>query len=190
MLMVAQTGPDKKTPKDAFRTFLERIQDDGWISDYKWVQAESYPALKQKLGKVDPLTHSRSHKKAMDGTWWALDVEAFDGTSVGVDLELLIQRPILDNPEWITNRLGIARTSTPKNIIEEWSLREASFKAFYPGNSKMLLSQFKRTSPQVYSIYSQKGDLSVQVRSAWIGPWVLSFAWRTREIVMPPPASV
>jgi 4'-phosphopantetheinyl transferase EntD len=166
--------------KDAFRSFLGQAEDDGWIAGYKWYQAESYTALRHLLG---PPGHregfSRTHKKGNDGTWWALEVEMHDRTGVGVDLEVLMERPILSNPRWITERLGISRSATPKIIIEEWSAREAAFKALYPHNENVFLSQFRRAQGGRYEILTAQGAQSLQVKSAWQQTWVLSLAWRS-----------
>lgn len=166
-------------PKDGFRSFLERAEDDGWIASFKWIGAETWPALKEKLGGPAVAGISRTHKKALDGNWWALEVEAHEGTAVGVDLELLFERPILEKPDWIVRRLGMAKAAEPKKIIEEWSAREAAFKALAPDNEKILLSQLRRSAANTLSVLTPKGDRSVQVRSHWNGKWCLSLGWRT-----------
>jgi len=165
-------------PKEAFRAFLEKAESDSWIAAYTWFSAESFGQLKSKMKKIKE-GFSRTHKKGTDGLWWGLEVEAHFGTVVGVDLELLMERPILEKPDWITTRLGMSRTSTPKQILEEWSLRESSFKAFAPNNEKILLSQFRRTAPNTFSLLSATGERSVQTRASWSSRWVATLAWRS-----------
>ncbi|MBS1983196.1 MAG: hypothetical protein JST16_03410 [Bdellovibrionales bacterium] len=166
-------------PRDAFRSFLERAEDDGWIASYKWVSADTWVQLREKLGGAAVAGVSRTHKKGTDGVWWAVEVESHEGTSVGVDLEMLIERPVLDRPDWILRRLGMSKGASPKNIIEEWSLRESAFKALAPDNARVTLSQLRHTSPNTLSLLTQTGEKSIQVRSMWSGKWCLTLGWRT-----------
>jgi|GEM_PF-1073651 len=166
-------------PSQGFRSFLERAEEDGWIASYRWFQAETFGLLKLKLNGPAKENFSRTHKKGTDGIWYAVEVEAHYGTSVGVDLELLMPRPILDNPEWIQRRLGMARAGSPRAVIEEWSSREAGFKALAPDNKKIVLSQFRRTAPNSLTVLTQGGEFSVQTRTNWSSKWVMALAWRT-----------
>jgi hypothetical protein len=170
---------DQKSPlpKDGFRNFLSKAENDAWLASYKWTVADNYPQLKLKLGGPRAENSSRTHKKGTDGSWWALDAEAHEGTQIGVDLELFMTRPILTDPDWITRRLNLSRSLSPQKILEEWSAREASFKALAPNNGKILMSHFKRTSPTALSVFTPQGDRSIQVRTAWAGKWLLSIAW-------------
>jgi hypothetical protein len=168
----------KSSPRDGFRNFLERAENDSWIASYRWFHAESFGSLKKKMGLIEA-NYSRTHKRGTDGIWWGLEVEAHEGTCIGVDLEIMISRPLLDDPEWITTRLNIPRGSTSQKIMEEWSNREAAFKSFAPDNSRMLLSQFRRTAPHTLGIFAPEGERSAQVRTHWAGRWVVSLAWRS-----------
>jgi hypothetical protein len=171
---------DIRGPQDGFRSFLEKAEADGWIASYKWTGAESFGLLRQKLGgKKTSDEISRTHKKGTDGRWWACEVEAHYGTSVGVDLELLISRPILEDPTWISNRLGLSRNLTPKLLLEEWSCREAAFKAMAPDNKGIRMTQIRRTGTGSYTVYSPSGEKSLQVRSFMNGKWLLTLAWRS-----------
>ena len=166
--------------KDAFRNFLEKAENDAWIAGYKWFSADTFAHLRQKMGGPKTAANiSRTHKRSTDGLWWAVEVEAFDGTQVGVDLEAYISRPLLNEPAWITERLGISKSTTPQKILEEWSCREAAFKALAPQNAGVLMSHFKRSATNTFAVRGPGGDRSVQVRSAWSGRWVLSLAWRS-----------
>lgn len=167
------------TPRDGLRSFLSRAEDDGWIASHKWVSADSWPALKEKLKGPTAPGFSRTHKKGTDGLWWALEVEAHEGTAVGVDLEILFQRPVLEKPDWILRRLNLARGGTARSIIEEWSSREAAFKSLAPDNQGLLLSQLRRSAPNVLQVLTSQGDRQVQVRTAWTGHWCMSLGWRT-----------
>lgn len=171
---------DNRSPKEGFRGLLDRAEEDGWIASYRWVTAETFGLLKLRLGGPPKEGFSRTQKRGTDGMWYALEVEAHYGTSVGVDLELLMPRPILDNPEWILRRLGMTRVASPRAIIEEWSAREAAYKALTMGASNPIqVSQFRRTAPGTLTIYTPGGDQAVQVRNAWAAKWVLSLGWRS-----------
>jgi hypothetical protein len=176
---MSQASLDRNNPRDTFRNFLERAEQDAWISSYRWVTADSYSQLKSKLGGPRTEGVSRTHKKGTDGVWWALEVEAHEGTKVGVDLEIHIARPVLDDPEWITERLNISRSSSPTKILEEWSSREAAFKSLWPDNEKILMSHFRRSAPNALSVFTPQGDKSIQVRTSWAGKWLLSLAWKS-----------
>ncbi len=201
------------TPQLGFKNFLERAEQDGWISKYRWAKAESLKELREKLGGIRKPNTSRTHKRGTDGIWWGLEVEPDYGTAVGVDIELLVDRPVLQNPQWIAERMGLGRVSNPKEIIEEWSRREAAFKAvsmqfeelhaqenkvvslaptadgsapsvaatkesvFQP--PRILISQFKRAGANTLSVYTPRGDRSIQTRCHWSGRWVLSLTWCT-----------
>ncbi len=167
------------TPKDAFRNFLEKAEADAWIASYKWFSAESFLDLREQMKGSAASGISRTHKRGTDGVWWGLEVEGHEGTGVGVDLEIFVERPVLNEPSWITGRLGLPRNTTPNKILEEWCVRESAFKSLAPNNDQILLSHFKRSAPNTLSIYSPKGDLSVQIRSFWSQKWVLSLAWRS-----------
>jgi hypothetical protein len=176
--MTEQRHPN---PKDAFRNFLEKAENDAWIASYKWTSGETFGELKKKLKYPCPSEISRTHKKGSDGFWWALEVEAHEGTQVGVDLEIFMSRPILTRPKWITERLNLPESTQPQKILEEWSSREAAFKSFRPDNDKMLLSQFKRGAHGAYTVFGSFGEKPCQVRNAWAGKWVLSLAWRSHR---------
>jgi hypothetical protein len=174
-----RVGAQMNNPKIGFRSFLEKAENDGWIASYRWITGDSWGLLKNKLNGPAAEGFSRSHKKFTDGQWWAVEVEAHDGTVVGIDLELLLSRPILDKPDWITRRLALSKAGTPQKIIEEWSSREAAFKALAPDNSKLLLSQLRWTAPNTLGVFSTAGERLVQIRSFWYGKWCLCLGWRS-----------
>jgi hypothetical protein len=168
-----------RSPREAFRSFLNRAEDDGWIAGFKWHEADSWPALKKQFKGPPGPGVRRCHKKGIDGLWWALEIEAFDGTSVGLDLELLYDRPILDRPQRVLRKLGISKPPSPKALIEEWSLRESVYQALGEDLGLVNLSQIRRTAPNTYGILIKTGERSVQVRSAWGDQWCLSLGWRS-----------
>jgi len=171
------TETKSPAPRDGFKNFLEKAENDSWIAGFRWVKGDTYPQIKSQLSTKRAENVSRTHKKGTDGVWWALETEAHYGTHVGVDLELFMVRPILVNSEWITNRLNLSRQLSPQKILEEWSAREAAFKALAPNNEKVLMSHFKRTSPNTMTVFTPQGDRMIQVRTSWAGKWLLSLAW-------------
>ena len=177
MQLMSVSEQKSPTPREGFKNFLDRAENDAWIAGFKWVSGDSYAQIKSKLKGARADSVSRTHKKGTDGIWWALETEAHEGTHVGVDLELFMTRPILVNTEWITGRLNISRTLSPQKILEEWSAREAAFKALAPHNDKILMSHFRRSAPHTLTVFTPRGDRSVQVRTAWAGKWLLSLAW-------------
>jgi len=164
--------------QNAFRAFLNRAEDDGWISSYKWFEGESFVLLREEMNSHVYEIGSRSHKKATNGTWLGLAVEADYGTAIGVDLELLIERPILNDPTWLSQRLGLSRHTTPKEILEDWSCREAAFKCLAPHNKGRYLSQFRKEGPGKYAIFMNGEDRYIQTKTLWWEKWVLALAWR------------
>jgi len=164
--------------KIAFRNFLSRAEDDGWIASYNWRSKESFILLREEMKQDGHELGSRTHKKGTNGVWWGLSVEAQYGTSIGVDLEFLIERPILDNPEWISNRLGISRSSSSKEVLEEWACREAAFKCLAPLNKGVFLSQFRKSAAGKYTIFINGQDMNIQTKVHWWEKWILTLAWR------------
>lgn len=168
-------------PRDGFRSFLEKAESDGWIAGFNWIQAENFFQLRQKMGGLNSSEdHSKTYKRSTDGKWWGIDVEAHYGTAIGIDLDLLMPRPVLEDSSWITTRLGISRSMPPRNILEEWSARASAFRALAPENEKINISQFRRTAPATLTVYTPEGERNVQIRTAWMGRWVFNLAWRTR----------
>jgi hypothetical protein len=174
-----QEWVSRMNPRDSFRNFLERAEQDAWIASYKWFVAETFGFLKIKMGKLPGENYSRSHKRGTDGLWYGVEVEAHEGTGIGVDLELLVSRPILDDPSWITTRLNMPRTSSPQKILEEWSAREAAFKSLAPNNQGVLVSHFRRSAPGTLALFSPQGESLIQTRTSVSQKWVLSLAWRS-----------
>lgn len=169
-------------PKIYFRNFLENAEDRGWVASYKWTVADTYQEMKSKLAPADYLKGSRSHKKGFEAKWWAIDVEAHEGTNIGIDLEILADRRILRKPQWLINRFHLEVSAEPKKVVEEWSKRESVFKALAPDNEKLTLQQIRRTGPDRYTAFINGKDINVQTKSHWSEYWFISMAWRSLEI--------
>lgn len=169
----------RRTPKEIFSKFLSTAQDQMWVDQFQWFSFDSFGELRAKLGsaKLSEI-NSRTHKKAPDGKLWCLEIEGFEGSSVGIDLEFICERPIFKNPQWFMDRLGIRKNPGPVGLLEEWSQREAAFKALWPLNESLTVSQFRKIAPGVFSVEAGGSEQSVQVKSYTHESWILSLAWR------------
>ena len=164
----------------AFRNFLERAQDESWIVSYDWQTTDSFKSIREKFSKYSGETFSKTHKRAPDGKWWGVSVEAYEDTFIGIDLEYLSERPILKSPEWLAQRLNMGRTSTSKQVLEEWSCRESAFKSLVNLNQNLVLSQFRKSGASGYNVPTPEGEKIIQTRLMWRDNWLLSLAWRSR----------
>jgi hypothetical protein len=165
----------------AFRNFLDRAQDESWIVSFDWYVESHFAKLREKMQTPQtPELFSKTHKKATDGQWWGLKVESAEDTAIGVDMEILIDRPILKNTDWIIRRLNLPRTSTPKQILEEWSCREAAYKCLAPDNAGLLLPQIRKSTGSSYYVQLAGREITMQTRLMWRDNWLLALAWRSR----------
>lgn len=171
------------SPKDSFETFLNQLVEDRWMSSFVWTHATSHSELKSQKKKLSE-GWSRSHKASAEGEIWCVDIEALPGMSVGVDLELVTSRPILENPKWLAERFGMDPvSSTPQFLLEEWVSREAVFKACVPDNADLMLSSFYRVQPGVYGLVKQAQDSSrllLETRLCLTSNWIMAVARRTK----------
>ncbi len=168
----------KRSPRDLFNKFLSTAQDQMWVDSFEWRPFEDFSEYRKSM-QARPIsrTHSRTHKRATDGTLWVLDVEGFEGASIGVDLEFICERPILKRPEWLIERLALRKNPGSAGLLEEWSQREAAFKALWPNNEKVLLSSFRRTGQHSLGVDFVTGQQNIQVKSIVAENWILSLAW-------------
>ena len=167
-----------ESPEQSFEGFLAKAVSDSWIDSYVWRVASSSSELKSQTGALAP-GFSRTNKTASDGTLWALDIKAVPGTVVGVDLELIKDRPILQSPQWLAQRFQLSPESyTSQTLLEEWVCREAVFKALAPNNGHLMLSSFYKKSDHLYGVIDDPVDASVEVLVSWSYLWVLAIARR------------
>lgn len=167
-----------ESPQNSFEDFLAKAVGDSWIESYRWTEASSSAALKSQMGQL-ARGYSRTNKTAPDGALWALEVQAKPGIVVGVDLELIKDRPILQNPQWLADRFQLTGEScTPKKILEEWVSREAVFKALAPQNGHLMLSSFYKMNDTTYGVIDDVTRTSIETCIAWSETWVLALARR------------
>ena len=113
---------DVLNPQHGFRNFLEKAEQDGWIAGYRWASSDSLKLLRSQLGGKRKPEVSRTHKRGTDGMWYGLEVESDYGACVGVDLELLVSRPILDRPEWLAQRFEGFAGELRKFVQEQYAV--------------------------------------------------------------------
>lgn len=166
-------------PSQMFKPFLDNAVHDRWLESYQWVRGDSLSEVRNKLGKsVDPGI-SRSHKGP-----WGVEVRSFRGCRVGVDLEWVPPgaAPFSD-PESVAKRLGMSRDASITEMYEEWSCREAVFKAIsaYGADNTVHMSGMKRHGSDFVDVRSVDdvgfdSPKRVPVRCDWAGSWVLCLA--------------
>ena len=167
-----------ESPEHSFADFLAEAVKTSWIQSFRWTAANTSADLKAQMGTL-PQGYSRTHKTGPDGALWALDVQAKPGSVVGVDLEIIKDRPILQNPQWLADRFQLTGEScTPKNLLEEWVCREAVFKALAPDNGHLMLSSFYKMGDTTYGVIDDVTRMAVETRVEWGKVWVLALARR------------
>jgi hypothetical protein len=167
-----------ESPKQSFEDFLVKATSDSWIKSYVWTESTTSADLRAQMGSL-ALGFTRTHKTGPDGRLWALDVEFAPGTVVGVDLELIEDRPILQNPAWLAQRFGLdADTCDTKTLLHEWVCREAVFKALAPQNSELMLSSFYKVDEKTYGVTDDESAGTIETLVSWSPQWVMALARR------------
>ncbi len=161
-------------PRTAFRDFLDESVAQGWIASWTWD-----PARRAGLD----CAFSKSHKTEDSGQVYVIEVESAPQSRSGVDLEFFVpERPLFRHPGWLERRLKIPQATvsalSPHQLLEEWCFREAAFKALYPHNAGVVLSDFERTGPQELRCRCGDSEHVFQLRGAWRGSWFLALARR------------
>jgi hypothetical protein len=161
-----------------FAPFLERAVRDGWIksAQWRWLPEGSNP--NRDIERAERLKGSRTHKKAADSTYWILDVE---GRGVGVDLERLRPESGADRLAGAVKRLGLPSGTSSEGALEAFSAREAAFKALYPDNEGLLVSDFRSAGPGRLEVRRGEDLLRLEIRTLWCHEWVLTLARRMTE---------
>jgi 4'-phosphopantetheinyl transferase EntD len=163
----------KLVPEEVFSRFLNNAVAKGWIKSFTW-----HPF---KRASLDP-AFSKTHKEGDDGALWQVEVESPEGYRVGVDLEYHIEgRPLFKNKDWLERRLKIPQATiqslSAEQLLEEWCYREASFKALYPHNEGVTLSDFERIGETLHFSRDEE-EHSFALMGEWQGPWFLALARR------------
>jgi len=165
----------EQRPDEAFEDFLIEHIQKGWLKTFAWLGSKPKKGLE--------LSASRSHKNDEHRKQWLIEIESASGFRSGVDLEYLVEgRPLFQNPDWLQRRFKIPsatlRALSATELLEEWSYREAAFKALYPYNEGVLLSDFQRPSPSEMIFQGGAEELRFSLAGAWRGPWFLALARR------------
>jgi len=164
-----------------FAGFLEGLKNSGWITHAKWTRAESQEELKSRMGKAPGIPGTtRSHKKDAAGIHWGIDIVGPGKTVVGVDLEVMTKRRILnEDSAWFAERLSLDPKTEPRNLIEEWCVRESSLKALSlaTGARDLIVADFERRDLQwiqYKGAHEQYKSIQIEYKIQWSGDWVLS----------------
>ena len=162
-------------PSDKFNDFLSSSLQQSWIESFTW-----HP--KQRPG-LDP-KFSKSHKETFDKVLHQIEVESTESFRTGVDLEFFdSSRPLFKNKDWLERKLKIPEATikslTSEKLLEEWCYREAAFKALYPFNAGVVLSDFVRENDHQLSIDREGEKYVFDLLGEWGEPWFLAFARRS-----------
>lgn len=126
---------------------------------------------------------ARTHKRLATGLV-TLTLDPVPDFGLGVDLELRSERPMFRGPRTeILRKLQLPESVTDAEIIEEWSVREAAYKALSRHGQSGLDPDWRdmvRRSPLVMEWRPKLGHLvELETRSEWQGLLLLTLA-RTR----------
>jgi hypothetical protein len=161
-------------PEEAFHAFLSEYQRKGWIHSWTWNPKKRESLLPE---------FSKSHKAAQDGVLYQIEVESPRGYRTGVDLEYYqANRPIFQNKDWLERRLKIPSATlgalSAPQLLEQWSYREAAFKALYPHNVGIVLSHFEIVNEEKLRLALGETEYIFALAGEWQGPWFLALARR------------
>lgn len=161
-------------PDEAFTGFLNEMTRKGWIQSHSW-----HPFRRAGL---DP-AFSKSNKVDDKNVEWTVEIESPQGYRSGVDLEFFVEgRPLFQNKDWLERRLKIPSAAvgalSSRELLEEWAYREAAFKALYPHNQGVVLSDFQRPSPTEMLFQRGEEEFRFALVGEWKGPWFLALARR------------
>jgi hypothetical protein len=181
--MRIETVTERELPMIALEDFLQSSLREAWIASFTW-----YPAKRSGLHPK----FSKSHKENPSGELFQVEVESVDCFRAGVDLEYFDEaRPLFQNPGWLERKLKISENGadalvenmSPRELLEEWAYREAAFKALYPFNSGIVLSDFVRPAPHRLEVEAKNGKELLRfvfdIRGQWEGKWFLALARRS-----------
>ena len=167
--------------ENLFRGFTNDLIRDGWISCAKFFCADVPELLRAKMGEARKSPQvSRTHKEGLDGTHVGFEAETTPPSAIGVDLELFHPRRILTGQgDWLIGRLHITGEVSPRELLQEWTRREASVKALGRalGRSDILVAQFRPTEDGMLKFVGEvPNGYVVETKSHWAGDWVLTVA--------------
>ncbi|MEO5668110.1 MAG: hypothetical protein ABIR96_08625 [Bdellovibrionota bacterium] len=161
-------------PDVAFAAYLDALIQKSWIKRYSWS-----PVRRTGLDAA----FSKTHKTDDAGTAWQIEIESCQGGRSGIDLEYFDEgRPLFQNKDWLERRLKIPaatiRSLSASELLEEWSYREAAFKALYPHNHGVVLSDFQRPSRTEMRFQRDEEEYHFTLSGEWQGPWFMAVVLR------------
>jgi len=161
-------------PDEVFTAFLSEMTRKGWIKAHSW-----HPFHRSGL---DP-AFSKSNKNDDLGAEWQIEIESPQGFRSGIDLEYFVEgRPLFQNKDWLERRLKIPSATigalSATELLEEWAFREAAFKALYPHNDGVYLSDFQKIGPKEFVFQCEEEEFRFALAGEWQGPWFMALARR------------
>ncbi|NCN39681.1 hypothetical protein GW916_00370 [bacterium] len=166
---------DYPNPIEEFSSFFSMCLSESWVHSVTWAP--------KKRPSLDP-KFSKSHKEAPDDAFFQVEVESPDDVRTGIDLEFYdASRPLFKNKDWLERRLKIPEATikalSSEKLLEEWCYREAAFKALYPFNEGIVLSDFIRESEHQLSIEVKGQSYIFDLKGEWKAPWFVALARRS-----------
>jgi hypothetical protein len=162
-------------PDEVFTAFLSEMTRKGWIKSHSW-----HPFRRAGLDAA----FSKTNKTDEQGGIWQIEVESPVGCRSGIDLEFHVEgRPLFQNKDWLERRLKIPSATigalSAHDLLEEWAFREAAFKALYPHNVGVVLSDFQRVNATEMVFQRDEEEFRFSLKGEWQGPWFLALAKRS-----------
>ena len=166
-------------PQEAFSQFLSSSLQEAWVHSWTWQPI--------KRGSLNP-RYSKSHKENSEGELIQIEVESADDFRTGIDLEFFMpNRPLFQNPDWLERKFKIPedtiKSLTKEELLEEWAYREAAFKALYPFNKGVVLTDFVRTGKHQLAIDQDVDGKETRfvfdLRGEWQDTWFMALARRS-----------
>ncbi|MBI4042416.1 MAG: hypothetical protein HY391_02960 [Deltaproteobacteria bacterium] len=165
--------------EEVFLDFLADGMEKEWLSRYQWYHDTSHLQLRAQMRPSEIVPwKSRSHKKAAEDNCWGIEVKAWRGNAIGVDLEFYKMRPLLtSNRKWMAHWLDLDCNSSPMELLEEWAAREAAFKCVSPllPEEELSMSDFVRTRG-ILELKKTERLYQIETCFSWNGPWILALA--------------
>jgi hypothetical protein len=145
------------------RKFLRGRKSSKFLKSFRIKVFANQLELKSAWGKTDLSKAVRSHKKIAGLGTLVVEIEKNPGCGLGFDLESLamLTRPLFVEKRFLQKRFRVSRNLSSPELLQQWILREAAFKALYPNNFGVVLSQFKirKKGPRFLIAGPQKSKL-------------------------------
>lgn len=168
------------TLRSALDSFLNEALRLGEIDQFEVVEAADLTLLRRELGSTSVPGYSRTHKVNPDGgSFIGFWVKAPAGVSVGVDLEFEKMDSSRNQlRRTAAEKLGLSKEASGKDVLEEWAVREACYKAIsHFGERDPNFQDIRRSRPNEAQWTDPVGTLhQLKLRIAHFNEWVFVLA--------------